>query len=997
MNGIIPSLESLSRERRLAEKWLVAPNRRIGRQWLDALARRGGCVFNWRLETPVSLAIRLAGPSRTGDARLIPPMLVSRLAQQVLARLRTSGAVTQSPEGYAGALWRTLTQFRLTGITTETLSATGETFWAEALGAYRGVLVQANFFDVADLWRWAAEAVASGEHIATDAHLVVPQSVVSASPPVAQACWEAIPPTLTTRLLDNADVTDDQGRYDHQRLAESAEGCELSFHQAVGATMEIRRVFRECLSRGIALDEVELLYTRTDSYLPTIHEECLRVLGCDDGMTSLEGVPAVFGRPARLIKRLCAWVHAGYDQRGFESMLLDGLLTLPGEVTLFQVAGAVRRLRIGSGRDRWQSRIAAELAAITARLRDPEEQRRERWWQEQREALTAAQQLLDELFEAMAPLEPASVDAAGVFGALEAVLDRLAYCGAQADSLGRQRLMDMFKQLREWHETYPQQRERQGMLDEVAELIEALNVGALGPQPGKLFAAPLAQGGHSGRKHTFIVGMNDHAFPGSVRQDPLLPDTDRVRLNETTGSALALSGQNVSEAIDGFAALLSRLSGAVQISFASHDVVDDRSAYPATILLPLCAARRGETSADLETLYTEAGPAESFLPVDPAAATTETFALLAGPTGDPGRIAAHWPGVHEHLVRGQQASEAWASAEAFTAWDGKLTHGDAARKTFSPSRLETLAGCPRRYFFGYVLGLELPEAADLTPDEWLDPRAYGSLMHDVFCTYYRRVVAEDRWADVQAAREQLLKEIFTEQLAAIEQVCPAPNANARANLMRRAQQSCAILIASDADYLDEQHFRPTHLEVSVGLDPGDDGTSVDRAEPVALTHGLQIRGKIDRIDESTEAPGELRLWDYKTGSTAHYRKSPPFHEGRNLQPYMYYRMAQAIWPEATIRSTGYFFPSDRGLGDRIAYTPEELTGGADLVADLATMIQTGSYPATTHSGDCGICDFKAICGDVDRAAAESEAMLTACDDERLGPLRRLRGMGADDE
>jgi RecB family exonuclease len=993
MEHVLTSLESVSREHTLRAKCLVAPNPRVGRQWLDRLALRGVPVVNWQIETPVGLARRAASPAqRCPGCRLAPGLLVNRLAQQMLARLREVGVVSQSPEGYAPALWRTVTQLRQAGVNIAMLEGG---FWAHAMIAYDAALEEAKLFDVVDLWTWAREGLEASGGVFDGELVVLPRSVIASAPPVERRFWDMLDESSVVILPEVPEPSAVTGRYDQVRLGELAKGCDLSFHRALGTTMEVRRTFRECLSRGIALDEVELLYTRSDTYLPIIHEECLRTLGTSDAMTSLEGVPILFTRPARLIKRLCLWASEGYDQRGFESILLDGLLMLPEEVTRFEVASTVRRLPIGSGVERWREHVAEELAAIEVRRGEPDQASQGMYWDRQSRLFAGLQELLDRLFTHLSVFDQEGVPARELFVALSAILAEMANCPTQMDRLGRQRLADTFEQLATWHEVYPKSRDREGMLDEIAEVIDPLKVGALGPRSGRLFVAPLVQGGHTGRKYTFIVGMNDHAFPGSIRQDPLLTDRQRRLVNDRHDVALPLSGQNVREMIEGFEALLGRLEGEVQISFACHDMVNDRDLYPATVLLPLCAIHSGNPHAGLSDLDGLAGAPVAYLPGSPTEATTETFATLADASGR--ALTELWSRTCGHLTRGLRAAEARQDRAAFTPWDGNLSNGDVDHKVFSPSRLELLASCPRHYFFSHVLEIEPTDEFDVDADTWLDARMHGTLLHDVFCTFYRRVVKENLWNIPSTERRALLDEILVGQVDAIEAMCPAPNGGARTGLLRRARHACAILVSEDEAYMSATHCRPRALEVSVGLPVEDEGTDLDRDDPVELTDGLFIRGKIDRIDESTEAPGSLRLWDYKTGSTYAFRRNPPFDQGRKLQHYMYDRMVRAIVPGATVTQTGYFFPGTSGNGERIAYSPEELAGGQSLVGYLASLIRSGSYPATDDEGDCSYCPFRDICGDVQAVTEQSDAMLRACPDTKLDPMRGLRGVGRDDD
>ena len=45
----------------LAEKWLIAPSRRVGNQWAECVARSGQAAVNLRVKTLKSLATELAG------------------------------------------------------------------------------------------------------------------------------------------------------------------------------------------------------------------------------------------------------------------------------------------------------------------------------------------------------------------------------------------------------------------------------------------------------------------------------------------------------------------------------------------------------------------------------------------------------------------------------------------------------------------------------------------------------------------------------------------------------------------------------------------------------------------------------------------------------------------------------------------------------------------------------------------------------------------------
>src|SRR5262245_3566022 len=84
MNRLTTALANVCREHVLEEKWLIAPSRRVGYQWLEVVTRAGQPVVNARVKTLSSLALELAGPELARrNVRLVPaaagPLLVDSI------------------------------------------------------------------------------------------------------------------------------------------------------------------------------------------------------------------------------------------------------------------------------------------------------------------------------------------------------------------------------------------------------------------------------------------------------------------------------------------------------------------------------------------------------------------------------------------------------------------------------------------------------------------------------------------------------------------------------------------------------------------------------------------------------------------------------------------------------------------------------------------------------------------------------------------------------
>ena len=97
----------------------------------------------------------------------------------------------------------------------------------------------------------------------------------------------------------------------------------------------------------------------------------------------------------------------------------------------------------------------------------------------------------------------------------------------------------------------------------LAELPGRTRILGSGPRPGKLHVDHVRSGGHSGRPHTFIIGLDDSRFPGTGLQDPLLLDSERRNLSSEMPTAAA----RLEETIEDFGRLLSRLRGHLTLSF----------------------------------------------------------------------------------------------------------------------------------------------------------------------------------------------------------------------------------------------------------------------------------------------------------------------------------------------------------------------------------------------------------------------------------------------
>ncbi len=1023
----------------LDETWLIAPSRRVGIQWLDAVAMSGRPVVNFRVKTLRGLALEMAAPDMV--ARGVGLMSKSRsetvasralegLSKQdggYLAGLMVSPGLTRTLSG-------TLSDLRMAGLLSRDLdpgdfevSAKGQEVKA-LLEKHEQEIESSCMTDYAGAFLLAIDRL-NGESSAIDATtlVVLPDDQVSRLRSLERDFWDAIPET--NRLILDTDRPAHRGqRSDNLSLLSwvdapadapvpgGLDGTVETF-RAIGEVNEVREVLRRCVERRIPFDDVEIIHSDGATYIPLIHELCRRLApGNTESIpvTFYEGIPSVYARPARALLGWLTWIKEDYSQSVLVDMVSDGLLAVEGAESRglgFSHLGAMlRTVRIGGGRERYLDALDTELYALRARRRqvsmppDDDEVETPEARSERLERLDRRIDGIGELRLLVAGLldvTPASPGSAtGCLDAAKAFLDTFVRTAGLFDQYCLIKLKDDIAEMSdclageaaEWF--LP--------LERLAALPGDAHIEGKGPRPGCLYVSSLKTGGHSGRGHTFLVGLDDGRFPGSGAQDPLLLDGERARLSAELPTGAARLG----ESIEDFARLMARLRGSVTLGYCCRGLADDREMFPSPAVL---SAYRilDKRDGDHTDLARWVGNPVSFAPASEGRCVDYTEWWLSRTCGDvqiddiDQAIAISFPNV----ARGAVARAARAS-DLFTEYDGYVPQaGTECDPTMpdgpvlSASRLETLARCPLEYFFKYVLKIEPPEEYELDPLAWLDNRQRGELLHSAFRRFMSGLAA-------RGLKPEFPRDVESMSLALDEEVArwqsqyPPPGAL----VLERERQE---LRATARIFLQEEHHHcqeciPSFFEVSIGMEPEGEGCALDSAEPATITLGgelaVRVRGRIDRIDLLDSAEGTCyALWDYKTGSSYGYKLSDPFRQGRHIQNALYLELVAArladVDPGATVATFGYFFPGVKAHGDRVAWSAEELVSGSSYLVQLCRMIALGCFPFTENfKEDLRFSDYKTAFGDVQRAASDIKRKLANPANETLRSFRELRDL-----
>jgi ATP-dependent helicase/nuclease subunit B len=793
----------------------------------------------------------------------------------------------------------------------------------------------------------------------------------------------------------------------------------VGFFQAVGEVNEVREVLRRLISEGVGLDQAELLYTEGETYAPLIYETFAALLPdnaqIDDELpvTFAEGIPSRFFRPGRLLAAWTAWVLEDFPQSRLVGMIREGLLTSPEldekRFSFSRLAAVLRQVGIGFGCERYLPKLDEEIAARRRHLEDLGRAR-----DEDGEADEAKHMLLSRQVEELGVLRDlvrTVVELSVSRGSpQQAILDSaihlleiMSRAVNKSDNYARMRLIQDIAEMRSWFE------EEGAGLDVwqwLANLPDRSHVLGSGPRPGRLHVANVTSGGHTGRPYTFIVGLDDGRFPGTGSQDPLLLDSERQKISDS----LPTASSDLEERIREFYQLLVRLRGKLVLSFPGHDLIDDREKFPSPLLLAVFRLVSGNREAAQEDFRKWLPPAASFAPLQEDRCLNISDWWLhqlccKGPVDDAiGQVMNSFP----HLAQGSEAMERRFSSE-FTPYDGRVEAAGVDLDPTAPEgpimssgRLEQIGQCPLAFFFQRGLKIAPPEELDLDPARWLDPLAYGSLLHEVFEHFVRELVEEGQLPRYPEDFPRL-EAILETKVQEYREEYPPPNEHSYRTQRAELHRVARTFLTEEAQFCLETGSTPAYLEATLGMGVAGEGTQIDTDQPILIPlpggRSIRVRGRIDRIDKVGADTGQsYAIWDYKSGSAWKYDEQDPFRQGRVIQPGLYvamvtHRLREAVSKKAKVIQFGFFFPGVRERGRRIRWSPAELREGGAVLQRLVEIVRNGAFVATDNVDDCRFCDYRAICRDCDALARATQEKLSGPDRTVLRAFRELRGYG----
>jgi ATP-dependent helicase/nuclease subunit B len=757
------------------------------------------------------------------------------------------------------------------------------------------------------------------------------------------------------------------------------------FH-AGGREAEIDEVFRRILKAGVPLDDVEIACA-SEAHAALVWEKALRH---DWAVTLGRGIAAAQTRPGRALIGLCDWIETDFAAGHLRRLLESGDLGVDaGDAgfTAGQAARLLARAEAGWGRATYEHALGRLRRNYESRAADPDASDEDRADARAKADLTTLvlgwiAGLLESIPEAASngevPLQPV-IEAAILFidhtTARKNALDHRA-ASALVDHAGELRALGSF--------SCP----LPGALRFIRERVQSLQVAPERSRPGHLFVSGLMHAGYSGRRHVFVVGLEEGRVFPTAAEDPVLLDVERTAIS----SLLRTSRDRIDEAVHG---TLGRLAvcGRTRITFSysCRDTREFRDTYASWLMLQVFRVQQSGPGLSYQQMKAALGE-----PSSAVAAERNDACSIGGwwlgsvlGTGEAGTAAVGT--AFGGVARGRRAELARASG-MFTKFDGYVPEAGvvldpcADGTALSVTELEKAAECPFRFFLKRGLGIRPVDQRERDKDVWLDPLTRGSELHELYASLLRRCRDERRAPD--ASKDGAwMKKVTQGRLAELHREMPAATMEI---LERESKEFLADMELFLEAECTPSGSTPIGFEVSFGRPLDDALEPLARASAVDIDLGkglkFRIAGRIDRIDKV--GAGRFEVVDYKTGGFWRDSWTGVFDGGRRLQHALYglaaAELLRGTCKDPTVIAGSYYFSSQKGRQERVRILAPARAATAGVLADLRDVIRLGGFVHGPGDDDCRFCDYTAACG-----AGVKEQATAKLQDARLKAYGRL--------
>lgn len=420
----------------------------------------------------------------------------------------------------------------------------------------------------------------------------------------------------------------------------------------------------------------------------------------------------------------------------------------------------------------------------------------------------------------------------------------------------------------------------------------------------------------SGKKHVYLIGVNQGEFPSDVSDTSYFSDKDRELLAEGgLDITPELETQNARELFC-FSRALSSASESVTLLYSVCDTKFKRI-EPSNVIEKITkmtggriAPRRIIDMPIKDRFYSAHSALNSIDTVSPDEYEPLRRALIS--SGFDGELC-----ICDSDIKNTSLDLTKDVAD-------KL-YGD--RIALTQSRIDSYVDCPLKYLLKYTLKLQTVAPAEF------DASGIGSFIHGCLENFFRTVTdnGQDPSQLSEGERCELVRLSASKYLSDMGENITAPRTKAK---ISRLTRSAIPIVSGLCDELSKTDFRPRFFELRIDLATEDTPTPTTYTAPDGTK--IYLYGIIDRVD-TMERDGDVyvKVIDYKTGSKDF---SPDdIKKGRNLQMFIYLN--------AIINSKNADFRKRLGVEN-----------GGNIIPAAAVYVKASLSDATAEKNDDALID-----------------------------------------
>ncbi|MBD8067914.1 PD-(D/E)XK nuclease family protein [Bacillus sp. PS06] len=764
--------------------------------------------------------------------------------------------------------------------------------------------------------------------------------------------------------------------YIYQLQALEDQRVNLNLFSSKTEEQELKQMIGQIGKKKLKFDDCVILYSQSNPYLTTMYhlKEAYHL-----PVTFSEGIPIKLTRPGKLVTGLLQWIKEGYSVSAFIHLLQEGLIDVGEEgPAKTRWTTLLRKLNIGWNEGRYLIQLQNELRNVEGKLHQEHDAQKHEYLSQLRHDLSWLLEWYQAVF-AKLPHSSIELTYRELLLGLQQMIRDFSRISSSYDQGAKEQLLEQIDRILSYSNEMVTLNEG---IYRTEELLLQLQVGASRPKPGHLHISSFKNAAYLAREHVFIVGLDNRRFPGGSGENPLLLDLERKKL----GNMIPLLQENSKDKLYEMLQVLASSSGHVTMSYCQFDVNENRATSPSHLFLQCYRLQSGWHQADFKKLK------RSLPSLDEDIILARDWWIQKLTSANQKVLEQSLLKNYEHISLGIKADEERMKS-AFTIFDGKIISDTTMldprknkEKTISAGKLEMLATCPYSYFLQEVLKIKPLEETGFSIDRWLDPPTRGTLLHEIFETFYRKLQDLNERPSVEK-HHTLIHDIALNSLATMKETVPPPSEKVELQETAEILESCETFLKIEEE--NSIHGVPKFFEYSFG---------VDGIEPAMITlpsGTIHVSGKIDRVDLQNDET--YHIIDYKTGSTWGYDGHTIFRGGRQLQ-HMLYTLAienHLSLDEGVVQKSSYLFPTKKGLGQVFEREQEESirTNGRDILENLLTVIEHGHFTMTDDENDCRYCQLKDVCR---RSTYDKEQMELIHQDHEATGVRRFKGVRAYD-